>query len=351
MFGALVVGGFCERGDDGRLVQQRRGRGRSGVLAVYRKTHLWDRERLIFTPGDAVPPVLDTAFGRVGVLVCYDLEFPEMPRSLALRGAELLCVPVNWPVVERPPAGEHPPEQLTAMSAARVNRVFIAVCDRVGCGAGRRVGRRDRRDRRERVDRRDVGGGSQPRSPATRSSRACRTPSPTVARSSTARSRPAFRAAGRRCVCAVIGPVLGLALGACCRDTDSYGRGPSTPPSLVIRGRFAACGSAVQGGCPRKVRCGRGKRGHPHDRANSIARCCSRWARPIEIRARSPTVSVARTLTVSLHQVARASGPINGPPEPRDDPRTAPPSSVLAVRVPAAPRAHHRSHCRVTARH
>ena len=106
------------------------------MVAVYRKTHLWDRERLIFTPGDAVPPVLDTAFGRLGVLVCYDLEFPEMPRSLALRGAELLCVPVNWPVVERPPAGEHPPEQLTAMSAARVNRVFIAVCDRVGAERG-----------------------------------------------------------------------------------------------------------------------------------------------------------------------------------------------------------------------
>ena len=135
-FGALVVGGFCERGDDGRLYNSAAVVDASGVVAVYRKTHLWDRERLIFTPGDAVPPVLDTAFGRIGVLVCYDLEFPEMPRSLALRGAELLCVPVNWPVVERPPAGEHPPEQLTAMSAARVNRVFIAVCDRVGAERG-----------------------------------------------------------------------------------------------------------------------------------------------------------------------------------------------------------------------
>jgi 5-aminopentanamidase len=135
-FGALVVGGFCERGADGRLYNSAAVVDASGVRAVYRKTHLWDRERLIFTPGDAVPPVLDTAFGRLGVLVCYDLEFPEMPRSLALRGAELLCVPVNWPVVERPPAGEHPPEQLTAMSAARVNRVFIAVCDRAGAERG-----------------------------------------------------------------------------------------------------------------------------------------------------------------------------------------------------------------------
>ena len=181
-FGALVVGGFCERGDDGRLYNSAAVVDGSGVVAVYRKTHLWDRERLIFTPGDAVPPVLDTAFGRLGVLVCYDLEFPEMPRSLALRGAELLCVPVNWPVVERPPAGEHPPEQLTAMSAARVNRVFIAVCDRVGAERGVEwVGGTAVIDENGWIVG-GVGGGHRPRpSPATRSSRACgrlRRPSP-----------------------------------------------------------------------------------------------------------------------------------------------------------------------------
>src|SRR5918995_5473161 len=71
-FGALVVGGFCERGADGRLYNSAAVVDASGVLAVYRKTHLWDRERLIFTPGDMLPPVLETKFGRVGVIVCYD---------------------------------------------------------------------------------------------------------------------------------------------------------------------------------------------------------------------------------------------------------------------------------------
>ena len=61
-FGALVVGGFCERGEDGRLYNSAAIVDASGVVAVYRKTHLWDRERLIFTPGSVVPPVLDTAF-------------------------------------------------------------------------------------------------------------------------------------------------------------------------------------------------------------------------------------------------------------------------------------------------
>jgi predicted amidohydrolase len=135
-FGAIVVGGFCEAGADGNLYNSAAIVDASGVLAVYRKTHLWDRERLIFTPGDAAPPVLETPFGRLGVLICYDIEFPEMPRSLALRGADLICAPVNWPVIERPPAGEHPPEQLTAMSSARVNRVFMAVCDREGTERG-----------------------------------------------------------------------------------------------------------------------------------------------------------------------------------------------------------------------
>jgi predicted amidohydrolase len=132
----LVVGGFCEQGADGNLYNSAAVVDSSGVLAVYRKTHLWDRERLFFTPGDAPPPVLDTRFGRIGVVICYDLEFPELPRSLALRGADLICAPVNWPLIETPPEGEHFAEQVIAMSAARVNRVFIAICDREGAERG-----------------------------------------------------------------------------------------------------------------------------------------------------------------------------------------------------------------------
>lgn len=128
---AVVVGGFCERGPDGRLFNSAALLDASGVLAVYRKTHLWDREKLVFTPGDAPPPVVDTAHGRIAVLVCYDLEFPELTRAVALAGAELVAVPTNWPLVDRP-AGERPPEVVIAMAAARVNRMHIACCDRTG---------------------------------------------------------------------------------------------------------------------------------------------------------------------------------------------------------------------------
>jgi len=133
--GAVVVGGFCERGEDGAVYNSAALVDGSGVRAVHRKTHLWDREKLWFRPGDEPPPVVETAVGRIGMLICYELEFPELTRQLALGGAELLAVPTNWPLVERPP-GERPPEVLIGMAAARVNRMFVACCDRTGAERG-----------------------------------------------------------------------------------------------------------------------------------------------------------------------------------------------------------------------
>jgi predicted amidohydrolase len=133
--GALVIGGFCERGDDGQIYDSAAVVDGTGVIGVYRKVHLWDREKLSFQPGADPPTVFDTPAGRIGVLVGYDLEFPEMSRILALAGAELIVVPANWPLVDRP-EGERPSEVTIAMAAARVNRVFIACCDRTGTERG-----------------------------------------------------------------------------------------------------------------------------------------------------------------------------------------------------------------------
>lgn len=131
---AVVVGGFCERGPDG-LHNSAAVVDASGVVAVYRKVHLWDGEKRFFQPGNTLPPVLDTRIGRISPLVCYDLEFPEFTRALALAGAELLAVPTNWPLVPRP-AGERPPEVVIAMATARVNRVVVVCCDRTGTERG-----------------------------------------------------------------------------------------------------------------------------------------------------------------------------------------------------------------------
>jgi predicted amidohydrolase len=131
----VAIGGFAELGDDGLVYNSAAVVDASGVRAVYRKVHLWDKEKLIFTPGSTEPPVVDTSVGALGVLICFDLEFPEFPRSLALRGAELIVTPTNWPR-ESVPEGERVPEVTVAMAAAYSNHVAIACCDRAGTERG-----------------------------------------------------------------------------------------------------------------------------------------------------------------------------------------------------------------------
>jgi predicted amidohydrolase len=131
-----IAGGFCELGEDGLVYNSAAVVGRDGVLAVYRKAHLWDAEKLLFTPGDAPPPVVSLPFGRVGLMVCYDLEFPEWVRLPALDGADLLAAPVNWPAMPVP-AGERPCDVIRVQADACMNGMFIAVADR--CRAERGV--------------------------------------------------------------------------------------------------------------------------------------------------------------------------------------------------------------------
>src|ERR1700751_4026612 len=75
-----IAGGFCELGPDGKLYNSAAIVDASGTRAVYRKAHLWDAEKKIFTPGDEAPPVVELPFGNVGLIICYDLEFPEWVR-------------------------------------------------------------------------------------------------------------------------------------------------------------------------------------------------------------------------------------------------------------------------------
>lgn len=132
---AVAVIGFAEQASDGILYNSAALVDHHGLLAVYRKTHLWDREKLWFTPGDAPAPVVETQHGRIAVMVCYDLEFPEYTRQAALAGADLITASVNWPLVERP-EGERPPEMHIAQAASRVNCVAFAICDRSGVERG-----------------------------------------------------------------------------------------------------------------------------------------------------------------------------------------------------------------------
>lgn len=134
-YDVVIVGGFVERGAAGQFHNSAAVVDRRGVLASYRKVHLWDREPEWFTAGDQPPPVVDTRFGRLGLMICYDLEFPEWTRIAALREAQVLCAPVNWPLFERAP-GERPPEIVRVQAAAASNRMYIAACDRTASERG-----------------------------------------------------------------------------------------------------------------------------------------------------------------------------------------------------------------------
>jgi predicted amidohydrolase len=133
--GITIVGGICELGAGSVLYNTALVVDAAGVRVTYRKAHLWDAEKLVFTPGDAPPPVVETAGTLLAVMICYDLEFPEWVRLPALAGARLLCAPANWPAMPRP-EGERPMEVVRAQAAAGINRMFVAVCDRTGAERG-----------------------------------------------------------------------------------------------------------------------------------------------------------------------------------------------------------------------
>jgi 5-aminopentanamidase len=132
--GLVIVAGLAERAVDGRVFDTAVLAEAGALRASYRKVHLWGRESELFDAGSAPPPVVETAAGRVALMVCYDLEFPEWARLAAQAGAEIVAAPVNWPA--RPgPHGERPLEIVKAQAAAGTYRVHVVVADR--CGAER----------------------------------------------------------------------------------------------------------------------------------------------------------------------------------------------------------------------
>lgn len=93
--GLAIVYGYPERTADGQIynaVQLIDAHGER--LCNYRKSHLFgDLDRSMFSPGDSELPVVELNCWKLGFLICYDLEFPENARRLALAGAELIVVP------------------------------------------------------------------------------------------------------------------------------------------------------------------------------------------------------------------------------------------------------------------
>ena len=70
------------------------------IISKYRKIHLYDalgfKESNKMTPGSKIISPTKTSVGKIGMLICYDLRFPEMSRTLASAGSEILVVPSAW---------------------------------------------------------------------------------------------------------------------------------------------------------------------------------------------------------------------------------------------------------------
>lgn len=107
-----------------------------GARGRYRKTHLptLGVDRFV-TPGGELR-VFDAPFGRLGILICYDIRFPEAARVLGLQGADVIALPTNWPE-----GAESAPDFITRARAWE-NRVYVVAANRVGMERGRRfIGR------------------------------------------------------------------------------------------------------------------------------------------------------------------------------------------------------------------
>lgn len=107
------------------------------ILGVYRKSHIPDdvgyEEKYYFTPGDTGFKVWQTAYGKIGVGICWDQWFPEAARCMALEGAEFILYPsAIGSVPQHPEINSKGHWQRTIQGHAAANLVPIIVANRVG---------------------------------------------------------------------------------------------------------------------------------------------------------------------------------------------------------------------------
>ncbi|QQL44536.1 carbon-nitrogen hydrolase [Sulfuriroseicoccus oceanibius] len=109
-------------------------------LGLYRKMHIPQdpgfEEKFFFTPGDIGYKAWDTAFGKIGVLICWDQWYPEAARLTALQGAQILIYPtaIGWLPEEKPQLGEaqHCAWETVQRGHAVANSCYVAAINRVG---------------------------------------------------------------------------------------------------------------------------------------------------------------------------------------------------------------------------
>ena len=134
-----IVGSFYEKSTkknrvyDTSFVIDKSGK----VISTYRKIHLYDalgfRESNKMTPGSKIALPVKTSIGKIGMMICYDLRFPEMSRYLTLSGSQILIAPSAWV------KGKMKEEHWIAINKTRAieNGCYVIAPDQIGniyCG-------------------------------------------------------------------------------------------------------------------------------------------------------------------------------------------------------------------------
>jgi predicted amidohydrolase len=122
MLNAAIVFGFPEKTPEG-LYNSAAFVAPDGRVEVYRKLHLYYHEKDYFQPGDKPPKVIQYQGCWIGMMICFDWIFPETARTLALKGAQIICHPANLVM---------PYCQAAMVTRCLENRVFAITANRIG---------------------------------------------------------------------------------------------------------------------------------------------------------------------------------------------------------------------------
>lgn len=97
--GIYVIAGYAESVDiPGRIYNSAVFIDDKGqTIGNMRKFYAWGQEKLKFREGNELP-VYDTPLGKIGIMICYDAEYPEPSRIEALKGAEMIVIPAVWSI-------------------------------------------------------------------------------------------------------------------------------------------------------------------------------------------------------------------------------------------------------------
>lgn len=120
--GSAFIAGFAEKYED-KFFNSSMFISPDGKRAIYRKLHLFDREKLFFTPGDIPLEPIEYKGIRLGMIICFDWIFPETYRTLALKGVDLVCHSANLVL---------PYCQRASFANAVSNGIYIALSNRIG---------------------------------------------------------------------------------------------------------------------------------------------------------------------------------------------------------------------------